>query len=242
MIAVRVISLRGSHRRAGMAAQLNAIPGLDWQFVDAAEGVPADLLHDEKATVRTIRRNLTRGELGCFASHVGIWRHLAAMPATSALVVLEDDLLLDPGFFLNLDTIAASITDIPYLRLHAKAPAPAQVIGRVAGRHLVRYRGMAFGTQAYLLRQPGAARLVASITRVVRPIDDELDRYWAHRVASLGVFPFPVLELGGPSTIEGERRGLAPATWREPRYQARRAIESLRRRLANLRLALGLPL
>lgn len=225
-----------------MAAQLDAVPGLDWQFVDAAESLPADLPHNEEATVRTIRRSLTRGELGCFASHFGIWRQLAAMPATSAMVVLEDDLLIDPGFFANLEAIAASIPDIPYLRLHAKAPAPADVIGRVAGRHLVRYRGMAFGTQAYLLRQPAAALLVASITCVVRPIDDELDRYWAHRVVSCGLFPFPVLELGGPSTIEGERRGLAPATWREPRYQASRAVESLRRRIANLRLALGLPL
>ncbi|WP_310475517.1 glycosyltransferase family 25 protein [Sandarakinorhabdus sp.] len=242
MIAVRVISLRGSPRRAGMSAQLAAIPGLDWQFVDAAEAVPTDLPHDEEATLQTIRRSLTRGELGCFASHFGIWRRLAAMPAASTMVVLEDDLLLDPVFFTNLEAIAVSIPDIPYLRLHAKAPAPANVVGRVAGRHLVRYRGMAFGTQAYLLRQPAAARLVASITRIVRPIDDELDRYWAHRVVSMGVFPFPVLELGGPSTIEGERRGLAPATWREPRYQARRAVESLRRRIANLRLALGLPL
>lgn len=224
-----------------MAAQLEAIAGLDWQFVDAAEAVPADLPHDEAATVQTIRRSLTRGELGCFASHFGLWRRLAAMPATSTMVVLEDDLLLDPLFFANLNAMAASIPAIPYLRLYAKAPAPAQVIGRVAGRHLVRYRGKAFGTQAYLLRQPAAVRLVASIRRIVCPIDDELDRYWAHQVPSLGLFPFPVLELSGQSTIEGERRGLAPATWREPRYQARRAIESLRRRLANLRFDLGLP-
>ncbi len=242
MVAVRVISLRGSPRRSGMAAQLDAIAGLDWAFFDACEALPAELAHDPAATRRTIRRDLTRGEIGCFASHAGVWRDLAGQPADAALVVLEDDLLIDAGFFAGLDALAAAIPHIDYLRLHAKAPAPARVIGRVAGRHLVRYRGMAFGTQAYFLRQPAAARLAASITTITRPVDDELDRYWAHRITSLGVFPFPVLELAGPSTIESARRGLPPAGWREPGYHARRAVESLRRRAANLRLDLGLPL
>lgn len=242
MVAVRVISLRGSPRRPGMAAQMAPVAGLDWAFFDACEGLPAELHHDAAATRRTIRRDLTRGELGCFASHVGLWRQLAAMPADSMMLVLEDDLLVDPVFLANLDAIVAGIPGVDYLRLHAKAPAPATVIGRVAGRHLVRYRGIAFGTQAYLLRQPAAARLVESITTVTRPIDDELDRYWVHRVANLGVFPFPVLELGVPSTIEAARRGLSGPGWRDPGHQWRRAIESLRRRAANLRMALGLPL
>lgn len=241
MVAVRVISLRGSPRRAGMAAQLAAIPGLDWAFSDACEALPADLAHDPAATRRTIRRDLTRGEIGCFASHVGLWRELASQSQDAAMVVLEDDLLIDPGFFAGLEALAVAAPHIDYLRLHAKAPAPARVIGRIAGRHLVRYRGVAFGTQAYFLRQPAAARLTASITTITRPIDDEMDRYWAHGVVNLGVFPFPVLELAGPSTIESARRGLPPATWRDSGYLARRAAESLRRRIANFRLALGFP-
>lgn len=242
MVVVRVISLAGSPRRPGMAAQLDPIAGLDWQFFNACEAPLPDLVHDANVVRRTIRRDLTAGELGCFASHVALWRWLAAQPPETALVVLEDDLLIDPVFFGSLDKIAASVPDIAYLRLHAKAPASASVIGRVAGRHLVRYRALAFGTQAYLLRQPAAARLVASITAIRRPIDDELDRYWAHRVANIGVFPFPVLELALPSTIEAARRGLAPANWLDTGFQAQRISEGVRRRLANLLLAIGWPL
>ncbi len=241
VIVVRVISLEGSPRRAGMASQLAAAPAIDWSFFDACSSIPDWLGHDPAAVRRTIRRDMTRGELGCFASHASLWRWLGTQAPGTAMLVLEDDLLLDPMFLAELDDFAAA-TPADYLRLYAKAPAPATVIGRAGGRHLVRYRGVAFGTQAYFIRQPAAARFAASITGIVRPVDDEMDRYWAHGVANLGLFPFPVMELGLPSTIEGDRRGLPPATWRDTGFQARRLGESLRRRAANLRLALGLPL
>ena len=237
MIIVRVISLPGSPRRAAMAAQLAAIAQLDWSFFDAATAVPDWLCHDSAVVRRTIRRDMTPGELGCFASHARLWRWLATQPAGTAMVVLEDDLLLDPAFFAGLPAFAKA-APADYLRLYAKVPAAATVIGRAAGRHLVRYRGIAFGTQAYLIRQPAAARFAASITAIARPIDDEMDRFWAH----IGLFPFPVRELGLPSTIEGERRGLPPATWRDIAFQGRRIGEGLRRRAANLRVRFGLPL
>lgn len=240
MIVVRVISLAGSPRRHAMAAQLDAIPGLDWAFFDACQACP-DWLDRDPATIRrVIRRDMTPGEIGCFASHVSLWRWLGDQPAGTALIVLEDDLVIDPLFFAE---IAANMAGAPdYLRFYAKAPASAVVTGRLAGRHLVRYRGIAFGTQAYLLRQAAAARLAASITRIVRPIDDEMDRFWHHRVANMGLFPFPVMELALASSIEGARRGLPPATWRDTGFQRRRIVEGLRRRAANLRLAFGLLL
>ncbi|MBC7521565.1 MAG: glycosyltransferase family 25 protein [Sandarakinorhabdus sp.] len=242
MIKVRVISLADSPRRAGMAAQLAAIPGIDWSFFDACTDMPAILVHDSAAATATIRRDLTRGELGCFASHASLWHELAAAPEGSVMIVLEDDLLIDPGFFGALASFEAQTRGIDYLRLHAKVPAPARVVGRVAGRHLVRYQGIAFGTQGYFIRKAAARRFATAITRVVRPVDDEMDRYWANGVPNMGVFPFPLLELAGPSTIEAERRGRARPGALDIGYQARRLAESLRRRLANLRLALGLPL
>jgi glycosyl transferase family 25 len=225
-----------------MAGQLAAIPALDWAFFDALTTVPAFLVHDPRETRATIRRDLTPGELGCFASHASLWGELAAGPADRVLIVLEDDLLIDPAFFAALPAFAEAVAAHDYVRLHAKAPAPARVIGRAGGRHLVRYRGVAFGTQAYLMRPAAAQRLLGSITRIVRPVDDEMDRYWAHSVPNIGVFPFPLLERAMPSSIEAARRGLPPARWSEAGYQARRLADSLRRRLANLRLDLGLPL
>ena len=234
MIRVRVISLSESTgRRAAMAAQLARVSGLEWAFVDAETAPPADLPYDDAGARRTIRRPLSRGEQGCFASHVALWRWLVAQPQGTILVVLEDDLIVDPDFFAELPAVCAA-APVDYLRLYAKAPVGARVRGRVAGRHLVRYRGLAFGTQAYVLRQAGAARWLASISRMVRPVDDEIDRYWAHGVPNMGLFPFPVIERSGPSTIELARRQLPPPRWHAFGWQLRRLRESAWRRWANL--------
>ena len=233
-VRVRVISLAGSPRRAAMARQLAAVPGLDWSFFDALRALPAGLSYKPAAALRTIRRELTGGEIGCFASHAALWRELVD-GGDAAVVVFEDDVLIDPGFLAALPEVVAATAAHPFVRLHAKAPVAADVIGRVAGRHLVRYRGIAFGTQGYILRRAGAVRWLASITTVIRPVDDEIDRYWAHGVPSIGIHPSPLIELMGPSTIEGARRGLPPPPWSDFDWQRRRTVESLRRRLANLR-------
>jgi len=233
VVPVHVISLAESPRRAGMARQLDAVPGLDWRFFDALRTLPDGLGYDPGGAVRAVRRTLTPGEIGCFASHAALWRTIAEGDSPAA-VILEDDLLIDPGFFARLPEVIAALAAHPFVRLHAKAPVGAKVIDQAAGRHVVRYRGIAFGTQGYILRREGAARWLASIRSVVRPVDDEIDRYWVHGVANIGLHPFPVMEVGLPSTIEGERRSLGPPRWHEFGWQARRAIDSARRRLANL--------
>lgn len=221
-----------------MRRQLDAVPGLSWAFFDAATALPDTLPYDPAGARRAIRRELTAGERGCFASHAALWRWLVEAPPGTILVALEDDVIIDPAFFAALPETCAAV-GADYVRLYAKAPAAAAVIGRAAGRHIVRYRGIAFGTQGYVMRQAAAARLLASIRRVVRPVDDEMDRYWAHKVPNIGLFPFPLIERTGASTIEAARRGLAPPRWSELGWQSRRAAESLRRRWANLRLARG---
>lgn len=233
MTTVHVISLPDSPRRAAMAAQLDAVPGLDWRFFDAGRVPPASIPYDPAAARRAIRRELTPGELGCFGSHLAVWQMIATGHAAAA-VVLEDDLLVDPGFFEGLPGVVEALAAYPFVRLHAKAPTAARIIGRVAGRHLVRYRGAAIGAQGYILRREGARAWLASIARVERPVDDEMERYWAHGIANIGLHPYPIIERVGTSTIEDSRRGLAPPRWHEFRWQARRAIESARRRLANL--------
>jgi glycosyl transferase family 25 len=233
VVAVHVISLCDSPRRPGMAAQLDAVLGLDWQFFDALRCLPAEITYDPATARRTIRRELTPGELGCFASHAAMWRVLLDSDA-DAIVVLEDDLLIDPGFFAELPRIVVALSGHPFVRLYAKAPTSARIIGRVANRHVVRYRGVAIGNQGYILRRAAATRWAEAIRAAVRPIDDEMERYWAHGIANIGLHPFPIIELIGPSSIEEDRRGLPPARWTEFGWQSRRITDSVRRRLANM--------
>ena len=120
-VAIRVISLLGSVRRARVIEQLDGL-GLDWRFFDALVGPPPDIPYDAAKTRRRHGRELSQGELGCFASHRALWHQAAGDSAPDVTLVLEDDVLVDPHFFSNIGTVAAAASAYPYLRLYAKFP------------------------------------------------------------------------------------------------------------------------
>lgn len=228
-IMLRVISLEGSPRRTQMARQLDPL-GIDWAFFDACTHAPPTIPYDPARARRRHGRELTLGELGCFASHVALWQLIAESPDGDVLVVLEDDLLIDPIFFGRLDEAAAAFAPYDYLRLYAKVPLDIWREADFLKRHIARFKGRAYGTQAYMISPAGARRFLASIRTVERPIDDEMDRYWAHRLPTRAVFPFPVMEIDYGSTIEAKRRSPATLT-RDERiaWTASRAVEKVRR-------------
>jgi glycosyl transferase family 25 len=237
-LTVCCISLAGSDRRARMKEQLDATP-LEWSFFDARIGVPIDLPHDPARAVARHGRRLTSGELGCFASHWALWERLIADDAHDIMLVLEDDLIINPVFFDAMETVAEAARGYGYLRLYAKVPAGLRLETTFLDRNIARFSGRAYGTQAYLITKDIARRWRASIREIVRPIDDEMDRYWAHDIPIRAVFPFPVMEIAYGSTIEAKRRVLEPLSKTERlRWEAAKAWEKLQRHFADLRARL----
>ncbi|MFC7739065.1 glycosyltransferase family 25 protein [Roseomonas sp. GCM10028921] len=231
-VVVRVISLAGSERRNSMASQLDPL-NIEWSFFDACTEAPTDIPYECERSRTVHGRELTRGELGCFASHRALWRWFADETCYGMMVVLEDDLIIDPVFFRRLDHIAAYVRKVDYLRLYAKVPAEVRLECALLDRHVAVFGGRAYGTQAYILTKQGAKTFLNSIKQVERPIDDEMDRFWKHKLLIRSVFPFPVMEIDYGSTIEPKRRQAEPMTkLRRLRWEAFKAIEKLRRHWA----------
>ena len=234
-LAIRCVSLVGSERRARMAEQLNAM-GTPWSFFDACTSLPDDLPYRPERAMLMHGRVLTKGELGCFASHREIWRSAAAADGPEMTLVLEDDLLLNPVFFRNIERVAEEARPYGYLRLYAKVPAGARLEAAFLDRHVARFSGRAYGTQAYFIRRDIAQRFLSRIREVVRPVDDEIDRFWAHGVPIRSVFPFPVMEVDLGSTIEPVRREQpTPEPGIRLRWRSIQAMEKVRRHLADVR-------
>jgi glycosyl transferase family 25 len=210
-LGIRIISLASSvERRAHMRDQMKGV-STEWGFFDAATALPDDIPYRADEARRVRGRGLTQGERGCFASHHLLWRWFVLQNEYDALCVLEDDLAMNGGFFEELPDLFARLDGIDYLRLYAKVLRPFDFIELLPrNRQLVRFRLGVFGTQAYVITRPGALRLLRSISVCRRPIDDELDRFWAHGLPIYAVFPFPVTEIDFASTIETERRGMDP--------------------------------
>lgn len=240
-VHIRVISLPDSSRREAMREQLDRI-GRPWAFFDALRTAPDDIPYDAARARRRHGRPLTAGELGCFASHRALWRFAAALPPDEMALVLEDDLLIDPRFFADIEAAGAAARRYGYLRLYGKVPAGLRLEGPFLNRHLARSSGRVYGTQAYLLGPEAARRLLRSVAEVVRPVDNEIDRFWAHGLPSRMVFPYPVMEIGAGSTIEAARRARpSPPALERVTWTLHRSVEKMRRHASDLvaRLRLG---
>ncbi|WFU39388.1 glycosyltransferase family 25 protein [Bradyrhizobium sp. CB82] len=201
-LRIVAISLAGSHRRERAGANLDAL-GIPWTFFDAlrvpAEGLPQ---YDEALAIRFWGRGLSRAEIGCAASHMSILAQLAASDANESwALVMEDDVVLDDGFsFRSLPDICKA-AEIGYLRLYGRHMAPCKHVAWLDQRELVRFERAPMGTQAYLISSRAARRFIDSVTTIHRPVDWEMDRFWANGLYNYALFPFPCLELALPSSI-----------------------------------------
>ena len=96
-IPIFVVSLaRASDRRAAMGRHLEAL-GLSFEITDAVDGKALS-----KAELDTLMNcpagvSLSPGDVGCYMSHINIYRQIVDRNIPLALV-LEDDASLSPGF------------------------------------------------------------------------------------------------------------------------------------------------
>ncbi|HET6157701.1 MAG TPA: glycosyltransferase family 25 protein [Dongiaceae bacterium] len=178
-----------------------------WSFYPARASLHPALRYDEQSAIIAKGRPLRAGEIGCYSSHYAAWQDLQSDDADQ-YVVLEDDVIVDWTFIGKLAEVDLAALGINYLRLYYKAAArPALVRENFIerARSIVELAGSAFGTQGYVISKKGAAVFLDHCRVVTRPIDDEMDRSWAHGIPNLAVFPFPIIEESAGSSIGNVR-------------------------------------
>ena len=233
-----VVSLATAEARRRAFADRARDATLPWRFFDACTGPAEGMAIDEVAVRRNKGRALTRGEIGCYASHYSIWRDMAARGVRQA-IVLEDDTLVDWAYLDRLARVDLHAADIDYLRLYAKRPTYQRVVRGDFLQHsrtVVELIGLAYGTQGYAITLAGAQLLAAHCRTVRRPIDDEMDRSWAHGLRNLALFPAPILEATVASDIGAARFApKADPAFHSLRQKAWRRLERTRMRLMKAR-------
>jgi len=169
-----VINLkRSADRRAFITAHLRDL-GLSFELIEAADGEA--LSTEELAAVYQAAlctpRPLTPGEIGCALSHLRLYQRQMD-EGHEAVVILEDDAIVDPSF---LDTMA-QLARLPIdweLLLLCRSDAQVSFWGRQAlsdHHRCVRFASLAHATTGYLLRRSGAAKLLAHGYPILRPAD-----------------------------------------------------------------------
>ncbi|WP_195909674.1 glycosyltransferase family 25 protein [Rhizobium tubonense] len=236
-ISAKVISLSGSlKRRDAVSSNLATAKSLNWEFFDAATSDrPVELIVDTKRQLAKCGRVLSNGEIGCFKSHFEVLKQFVEGDGREWLLVLEDDVWVDPEFDFHLLTKELEKLQIDCLRLFARRIKRVDVVGYFGEQQVVRFRSDPYGTQAYVISRAGAARFLSTIKAIDMPIDVELGRFWNHGLAIYAIFPFPCVERAFVSTLLQEREHSKGAVQnRSLRHYIFRIENKFHKEMANL--------
>lgn len=239
---VVVVSMTNAERRRAAFAARAQNAAIPWRFFDARTEAGDGLTYDAEAVERNKGRQLTAGELGCYASHFAIWQNMAEQGIRQC-IVLEDDVIVDWAFLARLSATDLEAQKLPYLRLYSKVPTFSRVVSRNFLQHsraIVELVGHPYGTQAYAITLSGARAFLKACATIRRPIDDQMDRSWEHRIRNLALFPAPVIEEFVPSGIGSDRYAAARAgAFHSPRQRLARWIDRQRIRAKKLSVLRG---
>ncbi|MGI9342880.1 MAG: glycosyltransferase family 25 protein [Gammaproteobacteria bacterium] len=197
-----VISLSDQHeRRAQICAQLSPL-GLDFEFFDAIRGSEDPFGHFAGTSSWQYRLNTRRdplpNEVGCYASHLTVWKNCARMG--DPIVVMEDDFVVQDNFSAAISTARDLVGRYGFIRLEPFKREPRLTRTRRGAVKVLEQQPFALYyladpplcMTAYAI-SPRAARVLADASEtLVGPVDKFMQRTWQHGVPIFALDPAPV--------------------------------------------------
>jgi glycosyl transferase, family 25 len=232
-VGIFVINLaRDVARREFMQAQLAELQ-LACTFVPAVLGRELDsaalgALYDAQRNASSYHSPLAAGEIGCYASHLQVWRRVLEMPPEQQFaLVLEDDMALAEHLPQLLQSILqqTGVTAWHMIKLCGRKTEPVHrrypLAAGAVPSELVRYVKPPSFTGAYLLSRAGAAVLLKTRARFSRPVDIDLRFWWENQLQLFGLLPYPAHEapVGAVSSVhKHDSQQRAGYRWRRTKF------------------------
>ena len=177
-----LINLDGASKRFDEIRRQLDFMGVHFERVSAVDG---NLLSQDKIDCcysKELNRQkyfvpLTRGEIGCYLSHISIFKKLLDENLDYA-IVLEDDLVFKPGFARIPSVVESIKVKWDYIKLIAPGKKK-QINSRIglgidsgngSDFELVTWRKVPIGTAAYVVSRDGAKKFIGSLPEKIECI------------------------------------------------------------------------
>lgn len=194
MIKIYVINLeRSIDRRNNVLLQFDAL-GIRPEFINAIDGKAHNHVlfnnYNEELRLKTKGKSLTRGQLGCFASHYLAWERCVQdkMP----VIILEDDVLFFKEKFLSFLKLA-ELLDNRYecIRLfdNQSKHHKAVKIENINEFCIAKFTKGHMRATGYYINPNGAEKLLRKADTWFLTNDIYMDRFWDHGVECYGTIP-----------------------------------------------------
>lgn len=190
-----VINLDHATDRWSRVEETLVAAGMQYQRVSAVYGKHLTLPHPDFAgwkyrLYHGKRPNL--GQIGCFLSHLEVYRRFLASDAEYAMVC-EDDILVAEDIRAVLDAAVQHSELWDILRCSGfHDPHPLKVTPLVGTYQLAVSMTRLCGTGCYVVNRKAAAALLQKMAPMRLPIDHSLDREWMYGLRAAMIDPLPV--------------------------------------------------
>ncbi|GHA43903.1 glycosyltransferase family 25 protein [Photobacterium aphoticum] len=194
MSDIFVINLEASvDRRDNIARQLNTLK-LPFHIFPAVNGHkeqhPLFDLYDDQLSQQYRGKSLSRGQLGCYASHYLLWQK--CVENDKPIIILEDDALIYSEPFMEFISILPTLDpSIECLRLfdNKRRAFSSWPIIEQKGLSIHKFTRGHMSTTGYYLTPNGAKKLLTHSTRWYMAVDIYMDRFWINQVECYGTVP-----------------------------------------------------
>jgi glycosyl transferase, family 25 len=192
VIPILVINIESAEERwQNVSRQLKAY----WKHVqrfDAINGKAFDhpLFENYDSVLRQKRKGgeLSRGQLGCFASHYRAWEKCVLI--SSPVIILEDDItLIEPEFSDFYSKVHLLDSRFECVRLFANnSKSHSEIpVEDSPGIGIVKYTKGPMSAMGYYLTPSGAKKLISNSKPWFLPVDIYMDRFWQNGVECFGL-------------------------------------------------------
>lgn len=192
---VYVISLPESQdRREYIKGQLE---GYSYEIIDAVNG---RMINDNELPQYIKRGRLRPGQIGCFMSHVNLWKRLNESEQTSPSIVLEDDAQIT----INLEEIKRLPNEFDIIFLGHCAEEEREKIFDAGNGIQMQKSVYPRCTHGYIVSQRGAWKLINLMEENEHdlPVDEELAKLILNeKISCFSTYPTVINAGGFESTI-----------------------------------------
>lgn len=189
-----LINLDSSKDRLDLCQQNFGKFGVEFERVPAVNGkalseAEIEQVYDRARNLKEYKKDLNRGELGCYLSHIKCWQKIVDEKLDFALI-LEDDAKISSSFD-EFEQLFPLLKNWDYVRL-AFASRNVPIANKVSlskEHDLVYYKKVPINMLAQAISYEGAKKLLSNSQKISRPVDVDIKHYWEKGIHVVGIDP-----------------------------------------------------
>jgi glycosyl transferase family 25 len=151
------------------------------------EHIPFKTKYFSKLTKYFRAKDLTAGELACYASHYCMW--LECIKLNEPIIVLEDDIIIENHFAEGIKNIISSnysFVKLSSINIYSKDRAKTN---HYINKNFILSHKRVDGAQGYYITPFAANAFIKHSRKWYKPVDDYMESFWIHNIPIITYHP-----------------------------------------------------